>query len=83
MVYSSYDFTDQWMKAGKNISWIVSKALTSSIIILLLQGTGLSELSDQGAVLAGGQPVEAEEDTGREADVEQAEAAGAGQHCPR
>ena len=51
--------------------------------MLLLQGTGLSELPGHGAVLARGQPVEAEEDRGREAGVEEAEAAGPGQHGPR
>lgn len=82
-VYFSHDINHQW-----SFSFWRQPArdeLTSAFIILLLllQGAGLSELPDHGAVLAWGQPVEAEEGGGREADVEEAEAAGAGQHGPR
>ena len=85
-VYSSHDINHQrsllLLKTGK-ISFVDELTSAFIILLLLLQGAGLSELPDHGAVLAGGQPVEAEEGSGREADVEEAEAAGAGQHSPR
>ena len=85
-VYSSHDINHQrsllLLKTGK-MSFIDELTSAFIILLLLLQGAGLSELPDHSAVLAGGQPVEAEEGSGREAGIEEAEAAGAGQHGPR
>ena len=55
---------------------------TSAIVILLLLGARLPELPHHSRVLAGGHPVEAEDGRDREAEVEDAEAAGPG-HRPR